>query len=67
MKTSIKDIRKEPYQNWNHFKYEDYNDCPFCGGKIRMIGQISENQKFICMDCGKEFTLNAFTEEIKEC
>ena len=66
MKTSIKEIRKEPYQNWNHFRYEDYNGCPFCDGKIRLIGQVSEKQRFACLKCGKEFTLNTFTEEIKQ-
>ena len=60
----IKDIRKEPYESWNHYKYENYNGCPICGEKIQMQGQINEEQKFICLKCNQEFILNAITEDI---
>jgi DNA-directed RNA polymerase subunit RPC12/RpoP len=62
---SIKDIRKKSYENWNHYKYEDYNTCPYCGGNIHMEGSVNEYQRFRCLVCETEFVLNAITEEIK--
>ncbi len=64
IKNSIKNIRKNSLENWNHYKFEDYNGCPFCNGKIHMTGSVSEYQNYKCYKCGKTFTLNAFTEEI---
>ena len=64
-KIVLNDIRKQPYENWNHYKYEDYNGCPCCGDKIHMEGSVNEFQRFRCLNCGKEFVLNAFTEEIE--
>lgn len=64
-KVLLKDIRKEPYENWNYYKYEDYNGCPCCDGKIHMEGSVNEFQKFKCLKCEREFILNAITEEIK--
>lgn len=61
----LDDIRKQPYENWNYYKYESYNSCPSCGGKIYMRGQVNKYQRFICKDCGADFILNAITEEIK--
>ncbi len=64
-KVELKDIAKEPYENWNHYKYEKYNGCPICGERIHMQGQVNEYQKFICVKCEQEFILNAITEEIE--
>lgn len=64
-KVVLDDIRKQPYENWNYYKYESYNNCPSCGGKIYMRGQVNEYQRFICKDCGADFILNAITEEIE--
>lgn len=63
-KIKIEDIRKKPYENWIHYKYEEYNNCPICNGTLHMTGQVSQYQGFKCTRCGKEFELNAFTEEI---
>ena len=64
-KVMLKDIRKEPYENWNYYKYEDYNRCPCCNGKIYMEGSVNEFQRFRCLECRQEFILNAITEEIE--
>ena len=40
-KVMLNDIRKEPYENWNYYKYEDYNGCPCCDGKIYMEGSVN--------------------------
>ena len=64
-KVMLKDIRKEPYENWNYYNYERYNGCPCCEGKIHMQGSVNEHQRFKCLQCGQEFILNAITEEIE--
>lgn len=64
-RTFLADIRERIYENWNHYKYEDYNGCPSCGGKIMMRGSVSEYQRFVCLSCGREFVLNAINEEIE--
>lgn len=64
-KIRIKDLRKEPYENWNHYNFERYNPCPWCGNKIYLLGQVNETQVFKCNTCKKVFELNAITEEIE--
>lgn len=61
----LKDIKKEPYENWNYYKYEDYNRCPYCNGRIYLKGSVNEFQIFSCLKCGQEFVLNTITEEIE--
>ena len=64
-KVVLSDIIKHPYENWNHYKYEDYNGCPCCGDRICMDSSVNEHQKFRCLNCGKKFILNAITEKIE--
>ena len=45
----LKDVKKDPHENWQHYKYEDYNKCPICNGKIHMTGSINEKQFFKCL------------------
>ena len=59
-KVKIEDIRKELYENWNHYKYEDYNICPYCNHKLHMSGQISEVQTFVCTKCNCHFGLDVY-------
>ena len=61
----IDNIRKHTYENWCHYKFEDYNRCYKCNGKLQMTGQINEYQNFVCSKCNMEFTLNAITEDIE--
>ena len=63
---NIANIRKNTYQNWNHYKYEDYNKCPICNGKLFMMGQVSDYQLFKCINCNKKFNLHVMTEEIEK-
>lgn len=65
VKVRIKDLRKEPYENWNHYNFERYNDCPWCGGKLHMLGQVNDIQVFKCYNCERAFELNVETEEIE--
>ena len=61
----IRNIRKKSYGNWNYYKFEDHNKCPFCNtGTLRLFGQVSNTQVFICNQCKKSFELDAITEEI---
>lgn len=65
IQNSIKTIRKESHENWNHYKFESHNTCPFCNtGSLRMLGQVSDTQVFECKSCGKAFELNVITEEV---
>lgn len=65
LKVDLNKIRKNAYENWNHYKFEDYNNCPFCDKSVTMIGQVNESQIFRCRHCEKEFTLNIISEEIE--
>ena len=62
-KVSISTLRKEPYENWNHYNYERYNRCPKCNFNLHMTGQVSEQQCFTCFKCNTKFVLNVITEE----
>ena len=65
IRNSITSIRKKAYENWNHYKFESHNKCPFCHtGKLHMLGQVSDIQVFECTSCCKAFELNVITEEI---
>ena len=52
------------HDSWNYRKYEDYNNCPYCNGRIRMECSFGDFQKFRCLECGKEFIVNTITVEI---
>ena len=64
MKKNNEKIEIKPHGNWMRYKYEMFNNCPYCNGKITMIGCINEFQDFECFECGKKFTLNAINDEI---
>ena len=50
---------------WITHKYEDYHNSPCCNFKLILKGQVNEYQTFMCLKCGKLFTLNTFIGEIK--
>lgn len=61
----LEDIRKHEYENWNHYKYEDFNRCPYCNHLLTMTGQVNDIQFFTCYSCSKKFVLNVMTEKFE--
>ena len=62
----IQYIRKNEYENWNNYRYEDYNKCMKCDGRLRMVGHVNEWQMFECKKCKDRFVLNVFNGNIEK-
>jgi DNA-directed RNA polymerase subunit RPC12/RpoP len=61
---SIADIRKQSYETWDFYRYENYNKCPRCKGNIVHCDAMANFELFACIKCGEEFILDKTTEEI---